>query len=305
MTPLVLAAASAAALAALGVADPKRRRAAGLAPARPRHRGPALGALACCGLGIAASAGPAGAVTWAAAVAAGGWALAQGLALVPAPSWRSIATAGRFRSPPVPVALPVVALICALLAVEGRRGAPPDDAAADRVAALALLDRLERGAPARRAAAPCLAALASARDGGGLRDLLSDRAAAVVLPADGDAGTDLQRCILSAGGEGAATARGGDTATTTIDADTASRVHALIAGTLEDADALAALAPSGGTGAGLVCRRLAAAAGPDVAGFVAALRRDRAYPKAGDLLENLPALEALIDARRAGSPCPA
>lgn len=305
MTPLVLPlwAVSVAALAVLGRADPKRRRTRGLPPLASARRGPALGVLALCGVGVAAGAGPAGALVWASAVAAAGWAVTRGLAASPS---RLSTLAGWLRAAQPPsTASTVLALFALLLAVEARRGGKADSDPGERLATLALLERIDRGAPARRTALPCLAALMAARRPAALRDVLSDRAATLALPEGGDAGADLQRCILAAGGQGSDVAHEGGAALYTVDADTTARVHALAIDLLLDDDALATLLPAEGIGAGLLCRRVGEAVGPEVAGFLDALREDRAYAKAVDLLERLPALDRLAAARRAGLPCPA
>ena len=326
---LLLSLPSAAALALMGLLDPKRRRSRGEPAATVGRRAAVLG-LAACGLAAAVAGGAAALLVWAMAAAAVGWALSMGLARTPpaglASADRAVAAwlggTGSTRTGPRrsgsphglvarrfgPLAIPAALAALAALALAGSiRQAPPGSAATPRLLALGLLDRIDRGAADRRAATPCLAAVAAETAGPGLRDLLSGRDLAFDLPAGrGLDGPDiaLQRCILAQGGEGAEVNRAGDRLRFTVTGETARRIAAAVTGQLVEADALAALSEDLGPAQGLLCRRLPEAVGTEIEDVVAALRRDALYAKADDLLRRLPALDRLVSARRAGIPCP-
>lgn len=324
----LLALPSAAALGLLGLSDPKRRRARAEPPApAPRRAGRlALAALLACAAAAAAAGGAAALIVWTMAAAALGWAIAVGLALVPpdglaradraaatllgagapARAAAGLRTAWRPR-PSFPVAAGVAALVLSIVGGLAWHGSPPEASAAQRLLALALVDRIDRGEAERRAAAPCLAAVAAATSPSGLRDLLSGRDLSIDLPAGrGPDGAEaaLQRCILAQGGTGAEVAPAERGRRYTLAGDVSRRIAETVTARLVAADTLAALADGLGPATGLLCRRLATAVGPDVDDIMAALRRDGTYARADELLRRLPALERLLEARRSDRPCP-
>ncbi len=327
-----------ASLALRGLADPKRRRAAREKVMPPRWRGAALATLAVTGLFVALTAGAVAFLIWSAAATLLGWCVTEGLAGLPPLlrlkidrlvkltsvadlrrglsldavsalrplssrarlAMRACLASPRERGTAIATACGLVALLAALSA---RTIASEALGATGRLVGLQALTVFDGTADARDRVRPCLRVIDAVPDAGILRDLLSDRATSIPV-ASGNAGTDLQQCILSHNGEGARVEREAETLRFTLAPEVVGAIHADVVKLLLLFETMAELGSETPTARDLICRHVFSAEAEGARGFVAILQRDRTYAKAGDLLLRLAALDGPDGTFAPGNTCP-
>ncbi len=328
-----------ASLALRGLADPKRRRAAREVATPWACRSLALAGVIASGLFVVLTAGPVAFLLWGAGVTLVGWGLAESLAGLPAAVLQTgdrvinaalEAGLGRSAAPdPAAVvrrwsrkarvfvsgwlALPrnrwtALAVAGGLVifgaALSARHLAAEAVETTGRMVGLQALALFHGAAEARDRVRPCLRTLDATSDAALLRDLLSDRA--VTVPIDdvtSDVGTDLQRCVLSHGGEGATVEREAGVTRFTLAPEVVGAIHADVVRELLLLETMAELRDDTPAARDLICRHVFLSEADDAAGVVAALQRDRTYAKARDLLLRLAALDRPADLDTAAKVC--